>query len=169
MSRSNISGYFFIYIIWVYAFKLGMLLIIVGGALKSGMESRGIWLFVTGGVIYLILCYVPIGYHPLFFGSQGTIILILFLFIVWNWMKNRPKLENPAKIISDLRMIGYFFFVVATFNLCGIFGIATFALKPEIMIEHGLQDNAVMLASHVMIELLLGWFFICLSMHKEKP
>ena len=167
-ARANVSGYLITYLIWGYSFKLGMLLALIGGALKAGMESRGVWLFIIGGTLYLILCYVPIGYYPLFFGIQGTMTLLLFLFIIWYWMKKRPKLNSPAKTATDFRMIGYYFFIVATWNLCGIFGISTYALKPEIMIKHGLQSNAITLTSHVMIELLLGWLFIFLSMHKEN-
>ena len=166
--RANVSGYLIAYIIWSYSFKLGMLLVLIGGALKVGMESRGVWLFIAGGIVYLSLCYVPIGYYPLFFGIQGTITLLLFLLIIWYWMKKRPKLKGSAKIASDLRIVGYYFFIVATWNLCGIFGIAAFALKPEIMIKHGLQANAITLTSHVMIELLLGWVFIFLSMLKDN-
>jgi hypothetical protein len=167
-AASNVSGYIITYIIWGYSFKLGMLLALIGGALKAGMESRGVWLFIIGGTLYLILCYVPIGYYPLFFGIQGTMTLFLFLFIIWFWMKKRPKLNNSAKTASDFRMIGYYFFIVATWNLCGIFGIAAYALKPEIMIKHSLQSNAITLASHVMIELFLGWLFIFLGMYKEN-
>jgi hypothetical protein len=166
--RTPVFGYLITYIIWSYSFKLGMLLVLIGGALRAGMELRGVWLFIAGGAVYLILCYIPIGYHPLFFGIQGTITLVLFLLIIRYWMKARPDLEGPAKLTNDLRIIGYYFFIVATWNLCGIFGIAAYALKPEIMIKHGLQANAVTLASHVMIELLLGWLFIFLSMYKER-
>ena len=166
-ARANVLGYLITYIIWIYSFKLGMLLALIGGALKAEMESRGVWLFIIGGALYLIFCYVPIGYYPLFFGIQGTITLVLFLFIIWYWMKKRPKLERVAKTASDFRIIGYYFFIVATWNLCGIFGIAAYALEPEIMIKHGLQSNAITLTSHVMIELLLGWLFVFLSMYKE--
>jgi hypothetical protein len=167
-AKANVTAYFIAYIIWVFSFKLGMLLVLIGGALKTGMESQRFWVFIIGGILYLILCYVPIGYYPLFFGIQGTIILLLFLFIIWYWMKRRPRLERSARTASDLRIIGYYFLVVATWNLCGIFGVAAYALKPEIMMKQGLQSNAVTLASHVMIELLLGWFFIFLSMVKEN-
>ena len=166
--RANVSGYLITYIIWGYSFKLGMLLALIGGALHAGMKLRGVWLFIIGGTLYLLLCYVPIGYHPLFFGIQGTIALLLFLFIIWYWMKMRPKLNSAAKTASDFRMIGYYFLIVATWNLCGIFGIAAYALKPEIMIKHGLQSNAITLTSHVMIELLLGWIFIFLSLRREN-
>ena len=168
IAGSAISGYLFTYILWVYACKLGMLLTIIGGAFKAGMESGRIWLFIIGGALYLALCYVPIGYSAPFFGISGTIILMLFISITWQWMKKRPALEKPARIAGDLRIAGYYFLLAASHNLCGIFGIGTFALQPEIMIKNNLQSNAIMLASHVMIELLLGWLFIFLSIYKES-
>lgn len=166
---AHVSSYLIAYLIFAYAFKLGVVLLLIGGALKTKMESRGVWLFAIGGVVYLALSYIPIGYSPLFFGVQGIAILLLFLLIFWLWMKKRPELDELAKTAGDYRIVGYFFFIVATWNLCGIFGLAAFALKPEIMIEHGLQPNAITMTSHVMIELLLGWLFVSIAMYKENP
>ena len=47
-------------------------------------------------------------------------------------------------------------------------GIVTYALKPEMMMERGLQSTAVTLTSHVMVELSLGWIFIFLGVRKES-
>lgn len=164
----NLSVYLVIYLLWVYSFKLGMLMVVISAALKAGMGKPELWILVFGGAIYLITCYLPfIGYSPPFYGILGTTILVLFVLIAWHWMKRRPSLTRSAQIGSDLRMIGYYFLVVATWDLCGIFGIVTYALKPEIMIERGLQSTAIMLTSHVMIELSLGWVFIFLSVRKE--
>jgi hypothetical protein len=165
---AHVSSYLIAYLIFAYAFKLGVVLLLIGGALKTKMESGGMWLFAIGGIVYLALSYIPIGYSPLYFGVQGIAILLLFLLIVWLWMKKRPELDELAKTAGDYRIVGYFFFIVATWNLCGIFGLAAFALKPEMMIEHGLQPNAITMTSHVMIELLLGWMFIFLAMYKES-
>ncbi len=164
----GLSVYLYIWLLFCYSFKLGMLLIVIGGALIAGMEKYGIWLFIIGGLLYLSLCFVSIGYHPLFFGIQGVIIMLLFLLIVWYWTKKRSQLDKPAKTAGDLRIIGYYFFIVATHNLCGIFGIGSYVLKPDIMIKHGLLPGAVTMTSHVMIELFLGWLFIFLSMYKEN-
>jgi len=143
------------------------------GALRAGMGKGGIWLIVTGGFIYLVTCYLPfIEYSPTFFGILGTLILVLFLFIVWNWMKRRPGLEGSARTAGDLRMAGYYFLVVATWGLCGIFGIVTYALKPEMMMERGLQSTAVTLTSHVMVELsLAGYSFssVCAKRVASTP
>jgi hypothetical protein len=43
----------------------------------------------------------------------------------------------------------------------------TYALQPQIMLARGLQPAVVMLTSHVMAELTLGWFFVFLASRKE--
>lgn len=104
------------------------------------MGKRELWPLAAGGVAYLASCYVPfIDYIPRYYGVLGTTILLLFLFLVWEWMRRRPTLSDAARIVSDLRMVGYYFLVTATWSLCGIFGIVTYALQPQIMLARGLQ------------------------------
>jgi hypothetical protein len=83
---AHLSAYLMAYYIFAYSFKLGALLIILGGALKTKMESRGVWIWAIGGLAYLALSYTPIGYYPIFFGIQGIFILLLFLLILWLWI-----------------------------------------------------------------------------------
>lgn len=117
-----------------------MLLAVIGDALHAGMGKRELWPLAAGGVAYLASCYVPfIDYIPRYYGVLGTTILLLFLFLVWEWMRRRPTLSDAARIVSDLRMVGYYFLVTATWSLCGIFGIVTYALQPQIMLARGLQ------------------------------
>jgi len=52
---------------------------------------------------------------------------------------------------------------MASYNLCPLLGIKTFCLYPEKMIRFGLQDQAASFATHILIELSLGWFFIFIS------
>ena len=80
----------------------------------------------------------------------------------------RSSLHFPQQTASDYRMAGYFFFGMATYTLCPLLGVKTFALSPEKMIEYGLQGEAASFAFHLLIELLLGWIFIALSFRQEK-
>lgn len=97
-----------------------MLLAVIGDALRAGMGKRELWPLAAGGVAYLASCYVPfIDYIPRYYGVLGTTILLLFLFLVWEWMRRRPTLSDAARIVSDLRMVGYYFLVTATWSLCG--------------------------------------------------
>ena len=145
-----------------------MLLAVMGGAVHGGMGKRGLWLLAAGGAGYLATCYLPfVDYSPRYYGILGTAILVLFLLLVRGWARRRSMLPGAARIASDLRMAGQFFLVTATWSLCGIFGIGTYALQPEIMLARGLRPAAVMLTSHVMAELALGWFLLYLGSRKE--
>ena len=167
---ANLSGPILIWAIWAYSFRVGMLLAVIGGALDAGMGKRELWLLTAGCAAYLASCYLRfIDYSPRYYGILGTTILVLFLFLVWDWMRRRPTLSEAARIASDLQMVGYYFLVTATYSLCGIFGIVTYALQPQIMLARGLQPAAVMLTSHVMAELTLGWFLLFLASRRVPP
>jgi membrane protein implicated in regulation of membrane protease activity len=165
---ANLSGPILVWMIWGYSFRVGMLLAVIGGALHTGMGKRELWLLIVGGAAYLASCYVPfIDYSPRYYGILGTAILVLFLFLVWDWVRRRPELSDDSESVSDLRMVGHYFLVTATWSLCGIFGIVTYALQPQIMMARWLRPAAVMLTSHVMAEFTLGWFFLALASRKE--
>ena len=157
-----------VFLLWTYSFRVGMLLTVIGGALYAGTATRGLWLLAGGGGLYLATAYVPlVGYSPHYYGILGTAILVLFVALVWEWTRRRPTLSGSARTASDLRMVGYYFLVMATWSLCGIFGIVTFALQPQVMLDRGLQPTALMLTSHVMAELALGWLFVFLAARRE--
>jgi len=80
-------------------------------------------------------------------------------------MNKKLSIKRSA---SDYRMAGYFFFAMATYTLCPLMGVKTFALAPEKMIQYGLQLEAASFAFHLLIELVLGWLFTSLSFRKEK-
>lgn len=165
---ANLSAPILVWMIWGYSFRIGMLLSIIGGALHAGMGKRGLLLLIAGGAAYLASCYVPfVDFSPRYYGILGTAILVLFLFMVWDWVRRRPMLSADAKSASDLRMVGHYFLVTATWSLCGIFGIVTYALQPQIMVARGLQPAAIMLTSHVMAEFTLGWAFLVFASRKE--
>ena len=69
-------------------------------------------------------------------------------------------LTGAGKTGSDLRMVGYIFFVVAAWDLCGIFGIANFVLKSELADKFSVPiGSTINSASSVNILLVLGWGF----------
>ena len=163
----NLSAPILVWAVWGYSFRVGTLLAIIGGALYTGMGKREIWLLAAGGMAYLASCYLPfVEYSPGYYGALGTLILSLFLGLVWDWVRRRPTLSGSARAASDLRMVGYYFLVVGTWSLCGIFGIVTYALQPQVMLARGLQPTAVMLTSHVMAEFALGWLLLFLASRK---
>lgn len=157
------------YVIWGYSFKLGVFFTLLGTLLYTPMMFRRFGLLTIGGIIYLLLAFAPIpGPYSMFFGIGGGVITVLFLLMIYWWLANRKKMKATTITFEDYRMIGYFFFAMATYNLCGLMGVSAFALQPEKMIQYGLQARAASYASHVLIELVLGWLFIFISYYKAQ-
>ena len=156
------------YLIWAYSFKLGIFFIAIGVLLKSSIILTRFRLILTGGILYLLLAYIPMpGPYSLFFGIGGSIITVLLVLTFIGWVRDREHLEDIEKASADYRLMGYFFFAMATYNLCPLMGVKAFGLYPEKMIQFGLQSEAASFASRIMIELVLGWMFIFLSYRKK--
>lgn len=158
------------YLLWAYSFKLGIFFLGLGVLLRAAIPRGRFWLIMSGGILYLLLAYLPFpGTYPLFFGMGGGLMTLLLVLIFFNWAKEHGRLREAEKKASDYRLIGYFFFAMATYNLCPLLGVKTFGLYPEKMIQYHLQADASSFASRIMIELVLGWVFIFLSYHKNQP
>ncbi len=148
--------------VWGLSVPLGAFVVAIGAALAAGAERRVIWLLV----LLLVLCAVwriagTTGQMiPALFGIGGGLITLFFIGSAWQWALTRPTLTGAAKTGSDLRMVGYIFFVVAAWDLCGIFGIANFVLRPELAAKFSVPiSSTINSASGVSILLVLGWGF----------
>ena len=88
----------------------------------------------------------------------GTIILLAFFAIVWIWMKKYAALDMPQKIAGSFRLIGYLFWINASWFLCGETArmhLTAFAGKsPPVPIE-------------IMVFLILGWLFVLIGDYRE--
>jgi len=157
------------YLLWAYSFKIGLYLIILGAAVRTNMSSTRKLAIAIGGLIYISFAYIPLpSPDSIVFGLAGGIMTLFVIYIFFRWANERDQLEEYQRNSSDYRMAGYFFFAMATYTLCPLLGVKTFALTPEKMIEYGLELEAASFAFHVLIELVLGWSFIALSFRKEK-
>ena len=157
------------YLLWGYSFKLGIYFIILGAMFRTNMSATRKWIIGIGGFVYIGFAYMPLP-NPtsIVFGVAGGIMTLLMIYIFLRWANKRDQLEEHQKTASDYRMVGYFFFGMATYTLCPLLGVKTFALSPEKMIQYGLQAEAASLAFHLLIELVLGWAFISLSYRNQK-
>ena len=78
-------------------------------------------------------------------------------------------LSGPEKTGADLRMVGFIFFVIAAWDLCGIFGMANYVLRPELADKFGVQlGSTINAASGVLILLVLGWGFTYFGQLKSR-
>jgi len=148
--------------IWSLSVPLGAFIVAIGAALSAGVERRVFWLLIL--LLVLSIAWGMAGTSnqmiPPLFGVGGGLITLFFLGSVWQWARTRPNLTGTAKTGSDLRMVGFIFFVTAAWNLCGVFGIGNFVLRPELANKFSVPiGSTINTASTVMILLVLGWGF----------
>lgn len=157
------------YLLWSYSFKLGLFFLTAGVFLWTAMKPARFWFFAVSGFIYIGFAYLPLpAPASIVFGTAGGIMTVLMVLIMLNWARERGQLPDATASASDFRMAGYFFFAMATYTLCSLMGIRTFALQPEKMISYGLQADAASFAFHLLIELVLGWLFTFIGYKKER-
>lgn len=151
---------------WGLSVPLGAFIVAIGAALIAKAGGRVLGLLV----LLLVLCvaWQIIGTTqqmiPALFGVGGGLITLFFLGSTWNWAKTRPALTGASRTGSDLRMIGFIFFVVAAWELCGIFGVGNFVLRPELADKFSVPlSSTINSASRVNILFVLGWGFTYLG------
>jgi hypothetical protein len=132
----------------------GILLFVGAKISKALIYGIGIFLAVFGGMMAGLLGHI----RPLF-GIGGTLILLCFTGILWLWAKERMAIKDGPTIAADLKMVGYVFMLIAAWFICGI------ASQPFLK---ALDEVSLSSPIHVMIFLLLGWFFLFLGHHKDR-
>jgi hypothetical protein len=106
---------------------------------------------------------------PALFGIGGGLITVFFLGSTLHWAQTRPAFRGSEKTGSDLRMLGLVFFVVAAWDLCGIFGMSNFVLMPELAEKFAVPiGSTINAASGVLILLSLGWGFTYFGQLKSR-
>lgn len=148
--------------IWPLSVPVGAFIVAIGAALTARAERHVFWLLVL--LLVLSIAWGMAGTSqqmiPALFGVGGGLITLFFLGSTWQWARTRPTLAGAAKTGSDLRMVGFIFFVAAAWNLCGIFGIGNYVLRPELAGKFSVPiGSTIDTASTVMVLLVLGWGF----------
>ncbi len=120
--------------IWGLSVPVGTFIVAIGAALIAKAERHVVGLLIL--LLVLLAAWQIIGTTrqmiPALFGIGGGLITSFFIGSVWHWAKTRPMLTGAAQTGSDLRMVGFIFFVVAAWELCGIFGMSNYVLRPEL-------------------------------------
>ncbi|MFC1962949.1 hypothetical protein ACFLWB_03015, partial [Chloroflexota bacterium] len=149
-------------IIWgIFGLSLGALVAVIGLLLYSGAKGSTVWKFGIGIFLTLVvgMAMGRFGHFPPLFGIGGTLIILLFIGILWLWAKERMALKGSSTTAADLRLVGYVFMLIGAWFVCGIAG--TPFLK-------ALEGQAPSSPIHVIIFLVLGWFFLFLSHYKSR-
>jgi len=156
--------------LWSISIPLGIILTFIGSSLVANVKAGLIWILTAGGLA--ILALIIISPFPstssIFFGISGSVIILLWLGIVISWSKRRASFGDEEAAIGDLKMLGYMFFALATWFICGISTMHTFLFYPDEITYLQVQEKAIGITYLVMSFLLLGWLFTFLGQYRSR-
>ncbi len=149
-------------LVWALSVPAGAFVVVIGAALIARVERLTFLLLIL--IVIITVAWRVLGTTsqlvPALFGIGGGLITLFFLGSAWNWARVRPRLSGAARTGSDLGMLGRVFFVLAAWDLCGIFGIGNFVLRPDLAEKFAVPfGSTINSASGVLILLVLGWGF----------
>jgi hypothetical protein len=148
-----------LFMLWAFSVPLGSVLAGTGAFVYARTRPAFAWLAgigVLGMVIAMTMIWSREYYAPLF-GIGGVLILAFFFSIVWLWMKKVAALDRRERTASGLKLVGYLFWMNATWFLCGETGklhLKAFAGDPA--------PSPI----EIMVFLVLGWLFVLLGEYK---
>jgi hypothetical protein len=155
----NLDGPLFY--LWAFALPLGSVLAGIAAFLYAKSKPVFAWLAgigVLGAVLVMNLLWSRV-YESILFGMGGTIILICFFAIVWIWMKTYATKDRLAKITGSYKLIGYLFWINASWFLCGETG--KLHLK-------AFEADPMPSPIEIMVFLVLGWMFVLVGEYKSR-
>ena len=148
------------FMLWAFAVPLGSVLAGIGAFVYAKTKPAFSWLTgigVLGAVVVMNLVWSRV-YEPPLFGIGGALILIFFFSIVWIWMKKHAALDIEGKIAGSFKLIGYLFWMNASWFLCGETG--KMHLK-------AFEGSSVPSPIEIMVFLVLGWLFVLVGDYKS--
>jgi hypothetical protein len=150
----NLDGPLFM--LWAFSVPLGSVLAATGAFLYARTKPAFAWLTgiaVLASVVAMTVIWSR-EYYPALFGIGGALILVFFFAIVWVWMRKVAALDAGEKTAAGFKLVGYLFWMNATWFLCGETGklhLQAFAGDPA--------PSPI----EIMVFLVLGWFFVLLG------
>jgi len=161
----------FVGFMWALSVPLGAFIVAIGAALIAQVERRTFGLLILVLILFTFwrIAGTTSQMVPALFGIGGGLITVFFLGSAWHWARIRPKLSGSNRTGSDLRMLGFVFFVVAAWDLCAIFGMSNFVLRPELAEKFAVPiGSTINAASGVLVLLVLGWGFTYFGQLKSR-
>jgi hypothetical protein len=147
--------------LWAFSVPLGSILAGIGAFVYAKTKPAFPWLTgfgVLGAVLVMNLVWSRV-YDSTLFGIGGMIILVSFFSIAWIWMKKYAALDMEEKIAGSYKLIGYLFWVNASWFLCGE------TSKMHLKVFEG---SPAPIPIEIMVFLVLGWLFVLLGEYKSR-
>ena len=154
---------------WALSVPLGSIITALGLALYSHLEKKRFIVYIIASLVLLAW----LGFwsqsilYPLLYGIGGGLILFSFCISIWSLAKVRKINKSISKNVLDFRAIGYIFFVITAWGMCGLLGIPSFGLRPEQLLEFESHQMLFTMGAKVLICFTLGWVFFALSQYFE--
>ncbi len=169
ISETIWAGNSLLFLIWALSTPLGAVLACVGLLIYARSKGSHIWLFGVGVTLLLVIIgLLPIpGYYPPVFGIGGGLVMALFLITLWFWTKRRLLLDGSARTAADFQLVGYVFFLVGMWFLCGLLGPPAYLLNIDKVKQFDSLQGAQASAVKIFISFILGWLFTFLSQYKS--
>jgi hypothetical protein len=148
-----------LFVLWALAVTLGSILAGIGALMYVKTKPVFSWLTgigVLGAVFFMVMVWSRV-YNPMLFGIGGIINLAAFFAIVWIWMKRYAGLGMPEKIAGSYKLVGYIFWINATWFMCG--ETAKLHLK-------AFEGSSAPSPIEIMVFLVLGWLFVLAGEYK---
>jgi hypothetical protein len=146
--------------LWAFSVPLGSVLAGIGAFVHAKTKPAFSWLTgigVLGAVVVMVIVWSRV-YNSTLFGIGGALILIFFFSIVWTWMKKNAALDMEGKIAGSYKLIGYLFWINASWFLCGE------TAKMHLKVFEGSPAPSPI---EIMVFLILGWLFVLIGDYKE--
>jgi hypothetical protein len=146
--------------LWAFSVPLGSVLAGIGAFVYVKTRPAFSWLTaigVLGAVIVMVMVWSRV-YNSTLFGIGGIIILVSFFAIVWIWMKKHVALDIQGKIAGSFKLIGYLFWINASWFLCGE------TAKMHLKVFEGSSPPSPI---EIIVFLVLGWLFVLIGDYRE--
>jgi len=141
---------------------------LAGGRAKSKpILFIGLALFSIA-IIMFIHKILGVSHSPTYFGVGGISIMVLIAISIWYWGKYRAQVAIISRRAIDLQAVGYLFFALTAWNLCGVGGAPGFALYPDKMLSLEPKFFAVAQMKVVMAFFVISWVFTVLGLREAS-
>ena len=153
---------------FIFAFPVGLLLIVLAGLLNGESKRKYYFLLILivllGALLVIIWpSFVGREYSAIYFGYSGGLLLVLIFCVGWFWAQQRQNCEPSNRKVIDLKGTSYFFFALATWNICGVIGMPGYALYPERSLAVDAYPFIIGQVKVVMLYFVLAWLSLLLS------
>jgi hypothetical protein len=145
-------------ILWMFSFQLGVYFCLLGSLARVAPKRGVIIPVAAAGAVWLGIAGLPKipGPCAAFFALSGAVVLVLIGAVLYLWYARER--EAGFSVPSLYRLIGYVFFALASWDVCGL-GTTGRILHLEAAVQAGTQGLIVTQTSKIMVEFLLAWGF----------